>query len=101
MAELLLLAAIATAVVFYTQRNGARKQIETVKKDALRAHQEVEQKIADLTRAQEHERAKLLSELESLSHFKEVRDAAATAESLRQSAKALHEAVEREAQKIR
>lgn len=101
MTELLLLAAIAAAIVFFAQRNSARKQIDTAKKDALRAQQEAEQKISELTRTQEQERTKLLAEIESLSHFKEVRDAAATAENLRQSAKALRDIAEREAQNIR
>lgn len=101
MTELLLIAAIAAAIVFFAQRNGARKQIDTAKKDIQRAQQEAEQKVAELTRAQEQERAKLLAEIESLSHFRDVRDAAATAENLRQSAKALHDAAEREAQNIR
>jgi len=90
MSELLLLATIAAAIVFFVQRNGARKQIDTAKKDAERAQQEAEQKIAEL-----------LAEIDSLSHFKDVRDAAATADNLRNSAKALHDAAEREAQNIR
>lgn len=101
MTELLLLAAIAAAVLFYTQRNAARKQIETAKKDAQKALQETEHKIAELTQRHALERAKLLEEVDSLSRFKDVRDAAATAETLRQSAKALHDAAEREAQNIR
>jgi hypothetical protein len=101
MTELLLLAAIAAAVVFYTQRNGARKQIDTIKKEAQRTQQEAEHKIAELATLNERERKQFSDEIASLARFKDVRDAAATAENLRQSAQALHNSAEREAKNIR
>lgn len=113
--EGLLLLLMVAVVVLYLRHHTAKKQIaEEQKKAAARekslldqlveARQKLDQEIADATNKKddfERQIASLQQEIDSLAHFKGVRDADAMANQLRQSATALKASSEQAAIEIR
>lgn len=88
--ELLLIAAIGAAITFYVQLNQSRKQTARALSTANQAQQSSDQRIGELE-----------GEVESLGRFRDIRDATAAAEQLRQTTKALQASAAAEAQAIR
>jgi hypothetical protein len=88
--ELLLIAAIGAAITFYVQLNRAKKQTARALSTANQAQQSSDQRIGELE-----------GEVESLGRFRDIRDATAAAEQLRQTTKALQASAAAEAQAIR
>lgn len=96
---------IAIAVViFIIQIYFSRKQILTEKKKVDQICKEANQKITAAQHETDQARQEinnLQSEIDSLSQFKEIRDAAAKAEQIRSSIKTLQEAAQHKAQALR
>lgn len=88
--ELLLIAAIGAAITFYVQLNRAKKQTARALSAANQAKQSSDQRIGELE-----------GEVESLGRFRDIRDATAAAEQLRQTTRALQASAAAEAQAIR
>lgn len=88
--ELLLIAAIGAAITFYVQLNQSRKQTARALSTANQAQQSSDQRIGELE-----------GEVESLGRFRDIRDATAAAEQLRQTTRALQASAAAEAQAIR
>lgn len=88
--ELLLIAAIGAAITFYVQLNRAKKQTARALSAANQAKQSSDQRIGELE-----------GEVESLGRFRDIRDATAAAEQLRQTTRALQASAVAEAQAIR
>jgi F0F1-type ATP synthase membrane subunit b/b' len=88
--ELLLIAAVGAAITFYIQLNRAKKQTARALSAANQAKQSSDQRIGELE-----------DEVESLGRFREIRDATAAAEQLRQTTRDLKASAAAEAQAIR
>jgi len=88
--ELLLIAAVGAAITFYIQLNRAKKQTARALSAANQAKQSSDQRIGELE-----------DEVESLGRFREIRDATAAAEQLRQTTRALEASAAAAAQAIR
>jgi F0F1-type ATP synthase membrane subunit b/b' len=88
--ELLLIAAVGAAITFYIQLKRAKKQTARALSAANQAKQSSDQRIGELE-----------DEVESLGRFREIRDATAAAEQLRQTTRDLKASAAAEAQAIR